>query len=90
MVPVVNELTHVFPEELPGIPPDWDIDPNSSPVIILMPGIAPIYKTPYRMATQQLAELKEHITELLEKGYIHPSSSPWGAPVISMAKKDDI
>jgi hypothetical protein len=53
-----------------------------------MPGTAPIYKRPYRMATQQLVKLKEHIKELLEKGYIRPCSSPWGAPVIFVPKKD--
>jgi hypothetical protein len=47
-----------------------------------MPGTTPIYKTPYRMATLELAELKEDVKELLEKGFIHPSSSPWGAPMI--------
>jgi hypothetical protein len=57
-------------------------------VIALKPGAAPIYKTPYRMATPELAELKEHIKELLEKGFIHPSSSQWGAPVIFVLKKD--
>jgi hypothetical protein len=57
-------------------------------VIELMPGIAPIYKTSYRMATPELVELKEHIKELLEKGFIHPSSSLWGAPVIFFPKKD--
>jgi hypothetical protein len=56
-------------------------------VIELKPGRTPIYKTPYRMATPELAELKEHIKELLE-GFIHPSSSPWGAPVIFVLKKD--
>jgi hypothetical protein len=53
----------------------------------LKPGTTPIYKTPYRMATPELAELKEHIKELLEKGFIRPSSSPWGAPVIFVPKK---
>jgi hypothetical protein len=72
-VPVVNEFLDVFPEELPGMPHDRDI----KFVIELKPGIAPIYKTPYRMATPELAELKEHIKELLEKGFIHPSSSLW-------------
>jgi hypothetical protein len=57
-------------------------------MIELKPSIAPIYKTPFRMATPELAELKEHIMELLEKGFILPSSSPWGAPVIFVLKKD--
>jgi hypothetical protein len=57
-------------------------------VIELKPGIAPIYKTPYRMATPELAELKEHIKEVVEKGFIRPSSSPWGTPVIFVLKKD--
>jgi hypothetical protein len=73
-VSVVNEFPDVFPKELPGMPPDRDIEF----VIELKPGIAPIDKTPYRMATPDLAELKEHIKELLEKGFIHPNSSPWG------------
>jgi hypothetical protein len=77
-VPVLNEFPDVFPEELPGMPPDRDIEF----VIELNPGTAPIYKTPYRMATPELAELKEDIEELLEKGFIHPSSSLWGAPMI--------
>jgi hypothetical protein len=57
-------------------------------VIELKPGTAPIYKTPFRMATTELAELKEHIKELLEKGFIRPSSSLWGAPMIFVSKKD--
>jgi hypothetical protein len=57
-------------------------------VIELKPSTTPIYKTPYRMATPELAELKEHIKELLEKRFIHPSSSPWRAPVIFVLKKD--
>jgi hypothetical protein len=83
-VPVVNEFPDVFPKELLGMPPDRDIEF----VIELKPGTTPISKTPYRMTTPELAELKEHIKELLEKGFIHPSSSPWGAPVISIPKKD--
>jgi hypothetical protein len=83
-VPVVNEFPDVFPEELPGMPSDRDI----KFVIELKPGTTPIYKTPYRMATPELVELKEHIKELLEKGFIHPSSSPWGARVIFVLKKD--
>jgi hypothetical protein len=57
-------------------------------VIELKPGTTPIYKTPYRMATLELAKLKEHIKELLEKGFIRPSSSQWGAPMIFVPKKD--
>jgi hypothetical protein len=82
--PVVNEFPDVFPEELPGMPPNQDIEF----VIELKPGTMPIYKTPFRMTTPELAELKEHIRELVEKGFIHPSSSPWGAPVIFVLKKD--
>jgi hypothetical protein len=81
---VVNEFPNVFLEELPGMPPDRDIEF----VIELKPGTTPIYKTPYRMATPELAELKEHIKKLLEKGFIHPSSSLWGAPMIFVPKKD--
>jgi hypothetical protein len=66
------------------MPPDRDI----KFVIELKPGTTPIYKTPYRMATPELAELKDHIKELLEKWFIHPSSSPWGATVIFVPKKD--
>jgi hypothetical protein len=83
-VPVVNEFPDVFPEELPSMPPNQDTEF----VIELKPGTTPIYKTPYRMATLELAELREHVKELLEKGFIHPSSSPWGAPVIFVPKKD--
>jgi hypothetical protein len=57
-------------------------------VIELKPGTGPIYKTPFRMTTSELAVLKKHIKELLEKGFIHPSSSSWGAPVIFVPKKD--
>jgi hypothetical protein len=83
-VPVVNEFPDVFPEELPGMPPDRDIEF----VIELKLGTAPIYKTPFSMTTPELAELKEHIKDLLEKEFIHPSSSPWGSPVIFVLKKD--
>jgi hypothetical protein len=83
-VPVVNKFPDEFPEELPGMPPDRDI----KFVIELKPGTTPIYKTPYRMATPELFKLKVHIKELLEKRFIHPNSSPWGAPVIFVPKKD--
>jgi hypothetical protein len=83
-VQVVDEYPDVFPEELHGMPPDRDVEF----VIELVLGIAPIYKSPYRMSDKHLAELKEQIQELQGKGYIRPSSSPWGAPVIFVPKKD--
>jgi hypothetical protein len=83
VVPVVNEFSNVFPEELPSMPLGWDI----KFVIELKPGTIPIYKSPYRMATPELAELKEHIKELLEKEFIHPSSTLWGALVIFVLKR---
>jgi hypothetical protein len=83
-VPMVNEFPDVFPMELPGTPPDRDIEF----VIELKPVTSPIYKTPFRMTMPELAELKEHIKELLDKGFIHPRSSLWGAPVIFVPIKD--
>jgi hypothetical protein len=83
-VPVVNEFPVVFPQELLVMPPDRDIEF----VIEWKPSTMPIFKTPYRMATPELGKLKEHIKELLEKGFIHPSSTPWGAPMIVVPKKD--
>jgi hypothetical protein len=80
----ISEYPDVFPEELPGMAPDHEI----VFVIELVPGTAPIFKRPYRMATNQLVELKQQLQELLDKGYIHPSASPWGAPVIFVPKKD--
>jgi hypothetical protein len=66
------------------MPPDHEIEF----VIELVPGIALIFKRPYRMTANQLAELKEQLKELLDKGYIHPSASPWGAPIICVPNKD--
>jgi hypothetical protein len=66
------------------MPPDHGIEF----VIELAPGTTPIYKKPYRMAPTELAELKKQIKELMEKGYVRPSSSPWGSPVLFAKKKD--
>jgi hypothetical protein len=82
----ISKYPNVFLEELPGMPPDHEIEF----VIELVPGTTPIFKRPYRMTTNQLAELKEQLQELLDKGYIHPSASPWGAPIIFVPKKDGI
>jgi hypothetical protein len=75
---VVRDFPDVFPEELPGIPPEREVEF----VIDLLPGTAPISKRPYRMSVEELKELKKQLTELQEAGYIRPSSSPWGAPVL--------
>jgi hypothetical protein len=83
-VPVVNEYPDVFPEELPGMPPDRDIEF----VIDLIPGTSPIAKRPYRMAASELTELKKQLEELQRIGFIKPSLSPWGAPVLFVKKKD--
>ena len=77
-VPVVKDYPDVFLEELPGMPPDRDIEF----LIELLPGTGPISKRPYRMPVNDLEEIKKQIKELLEKGYILRSSSPWGAPVL--------
>jgi hypothetical protein len=81
---IVCEYPDVFPEELPGMPPDRDIEFS----IELLPKTAPISKRAYRMDVKDLIELKKQIEELLDKGFIRPSSSPWGAPVLFMNKKD--
>jgi hypothetical protein len=71
-IPVVYKYPDVFPDELPGMPPDRDIEF----AIELQPGTAPIYKRPYRMPPAELAELKKQLQELLDKGFIRPSTSP--------------
>jgi hypothetical protein len=83
-IPVVCEYPDVFPDELPSMPPDRDVEF----VIELQPGTAPISKRPYRMPPKELAELKTQLQELLDKGYIRPSSSPWGCPALFVKKKD--
>uniref|UniRef100_A0A7N2MWN1 RNA-directed DNA polymerase n=1 Tax=Quercus lobata TaxID=97700 RepID=A0A7N2MWN1_QUELO len=83
-IPIVREFPDVFPEDLPGIPIDREIEFS----IDLLPGTSPISKAPYRMAPTELKELKEQLQELLDKGFIRPSASPWGAPVLFVKKKD--
>ena len=81
---VVCEFPDVFPDDLPGLPPDRDVEFT----IELLPGTAPISRRPYKMAPKELAELKVQLQELLDKGFIRPSSSPWGCPAIFVKKKD--
>jgi hypothetical protein len=81
---VVRDFPDVFPEELLGMPPDREVEF----VIDLLPGTAPISKRPYRISVDKLKELKKKLTELQEVGYILSSSSPWGASVLFVQKKD--
>ncbi|KAL0291840.1 UNVERIFIED_CONTAM: Transposon Ty3-G Gag-Pol polyprotein [Sesamum radiatum] len=83
-IPVVRDFPEVFPDELPGLPPHREVDF----AIETLPGVAPISIAPYRMAPVELQELKKQLEELLEKGFIQPSTSPWGAPVLFVKKKD--
>jgi hypothetical protein len=83
-IPIVRDFTDVFAEEIPGLPPIREVEFE----VKLVPDAQPISKAPYRMAPAELKELKVQLEELLEKGYIRPSVSPWGAPVLFVKKKD--
>jgi hypothetical protein len=83
-ISVVCEFMDVFPDDLPGLPPDRDVEFR----IDLKPGTAPVSRRAYRMPPKELAELKMQLQELLDKGFIQPSSSPWGCPAIFVKKKD--
>jgi hypothetical protein len=84
-IPVVCEYPDVFPDDLPGMPPDRDIEF----IIELQPGTALISKRPYRMPPNELAELKIQLQDLLDKGFIRQSASPWGCPALLVKKKDN-
>ena len=81
---MVRDFPDVFPEELPGMPPDREVEF----VIELVPGTAPISKRPYRMPREELAELELQLEELESKGFIQPSTSAWGCPVLFVKKRD--
>ena len=81
---MVREYEDVFPEELPGLPPPREIEFS----IELVPGTQPISIPPYRMAPAEMKELKNQLQELTDKGFIRPSTSPWGALVLFVKKKD--
>jgi hypothetical protein len=83
-IPVVCEYPDVFPDDLPGMPLDRDIEF----IIELQPGTAPISKRSYRMPPNELAELKVQLQDLLDKGFIRPSASPWGCPALFVKKKE--
>ncbi|GJX64803.1 putative reverse transcriptase domain-containing protein [Tanacetum coccineum] len=83
-VPIVRDFPDVFPEDLPGLPPARQVEFQ----IDLVPGAAPVARAPYRLAPSKMKELSEQLQELSDKGFIRPSSSPWGAPVLFVKKKD--
>ncbi|GJY31989.1 reverse transcriptase domain-containing protein [Tanacetum coccineum] len=83
-VPTVQDFPKVFPEDLPRLPPTRQIEFQ----IDLVPGAAPVARAPYRLASSKLQELSTQLQELSDKGFIRPSSSPWGAPVLFVKKKD--
>jgi hypothetical protein len=83
IIKVVSEFPNVFPEDLPGMPPERKVEF----AIELLPGTTPISKRAYRVSGPELVELKKQIDELSEKGYIRPSTLPWAAPVL-FVKKD--
>ncbi|GJS04076.1 putative reverse transcriptase domain-containing protein [Tanacetum coccineum] len=83
-VPIIRDLPEVFPKELPGLPPPRQVEFR----IDLVPRAAPAACAPYRLAPSEMRELSVQLQELLEKGFIHLSSSPWGAPVLFVKKKE--
>ena len=83
-IPIVKEFPDVFPEELPGIPLERELDLS----IEIMPRTTPMSRAPYRMALAELKELKVQLQDLLDKGFVRPRVSPRGAPVLFVKKKD--
>ncbi|GJT61846.1 hypothetical protein Tco_1005379 [Tanacetum coccineum] len=83
-VPIIQEFLEVFPDDLPGLPPARQVEFQ----INLVPGAAPVARTLYRLAPAEMQELSTQLQELSDKGFIRPSSSPWGAPVLFVKKKD--
>ncbi|XP_073275429.1 uncharacterized protein [Primulina huaijiensis] len=83
-IEVVQEYPDIFADDVPSLPPDREVEF----VIDLSPGTSPISKAPYRMAPTETKELKNQLQELIDKGFIRPTSSPWGAPVLFVKKKD--
>nr|GEV94797.1 putative reverse transcriptase domain-containing protein [Tanacetum cinerariifolium] len=83
-ISVIREFPVVFSKDLSGLPPSRDVEFY----IDLIPGVVPVEKSPYRLAPTEMQELSNQLKELQEKGFIRPSSSPWGAPVLFVKKKD--
>ncbi|GJZ06445.1 putative reverse transcriptase domain-containing protein [Tanacetum coccineum] len=83
-IPVVREFPEVFPKDLPGLPPVRQVEFQ----IDLIPGTTPVARAPYRLAPSEMQELSNQLQELSDRGFIRPSTSPWGAPVLFVKKKD--
>ncbi|GKA71425.1 putative reverse transcriptase domain-containing protein, partial [Tanacetum coccineum] len=83
-VPTVRDFLKFFPEDLPGLPPIRKVEFQ----IHLVPGAAHVARAPYRLAPSEMEEFSTQLQELSDKGFIRPSSSPWGAPVLFVKKKD--
>ncbi|GKB51641.1 putative reverse transcriptase domain-containing protein, partial [Tanacetum coccineum] len=83
-IPAVKEFPEVFPEDLPGLPPVRQVEFQ----IDLIPGATPVDRAPYRLAPSKMQELSNQLQELADRGFIRPSTSPWGAPVLFFKKKD--
>ncbi|GJT67649.1 putative reverse transcriptase domain-containing protein [Tanacetum coccineum] len=83
-MPIIQDFPKVFPEDFPGLPPTRQVEFQ----IDLVPGVAPVARSPYRLAPSEMQELSTQLQELSDKGFIRPSSSPWGAPVLFVKKKD--
>ncbi|GJV65511.1 putative reverse transcriptase domain-containing protein [Tanacetum coccineum] len=83
-IPVVREFSEVFPKDLPGLPPICQVKFQ----IDLIPGATPVARAPYRLAPSEMQELSNQLQELVDRGFIRPSTSPWGAPVLFVKKKD--
>ena len=84
-IPVIREFPDVFPEELPGVSPEREVNLSTE----VVQGTTHILRAPYCMPPTELKELKTQLKELLDKGFIRPSVSPWGAPILFFKKKDD-
>ncbi|GJX91307.1 putative reverse transcriptase domain-containing protein [Tanacetum coccineum] len=84
-VPIIRDFLEVFPEDLPGIPPARQVKFR----IDLIPGAAPIARAPYQLAPSEMKELSNQLKEISDKGFIRPSSSPWGAPVLLSKRRTD-
>nr|GFD22633.1 putative reverse transcriptase domain-containing protein [Tanacetum cinerariifolium] len=83
-VSIIRKFPNVFPEDLPGLLPPQQVEFE----IELVPGAAPVACAPYRLAPSEMKELAKQLQELLDKGFIRPSLSPWGAPVLFVKKKE--